>query len=55
MIISNRQRVWDTTWTTGAMYGGPVTDMEPVRAKIRELVDRFAKDYLSVNPKEAAQ
>lgn len=51
VVMSNRQRVWNTTWSTGAMYGGPLAEMEPVRARIRELVDEFAKDYLAANPK----
>ena len=53
VVMSNRQRVWNTTWAVGAMYGGPLADMEPVRAKVRELIDHLAKDYLAVNPKEA--
>ncbi len=53
MTLSNRQRVWNTTWATGAMYGGSLTDMEPVRAKVRDLIDQLAKDYRAVNPSEA--
>jgi hypothetical protein len=51
-LLLNSKLTLVTTWDAEYLMGGPLSDSQnQVRQQVRDLVDEFLNDYLSVNPK----